>query len=172
MKTHKILIASLAFIVVIKFQIIGQTNVNLLAGVGTPELIHLGVRYQFDQVQIGATIGFSGSLKYAYSGEFLFHFGRLQDMSTRKKMYVRLGGSYLKQEDEYEILKSFSFYTRVGREIILDEHLGIGIDGGLSLHGFEEKTEIKPKTGWNLNLDLGVLNFIRPAFGVYLFYRL
>jgi hypothetical protein len=172
MKNHEVLIAFLVFIVVINFQVIGQKNVNLLAGAGTPELIHLGVRYQFDQVQVGGTIGFFGSLNYAYSGEFLFHFGGLQDLSTRKKMYVRLGGSYLKQEDEYEILKSFNFYTRVGREIMLDEHLGAGIDGGLSLHGFEEKTELKPKTGFNLNLDLGILNFIRPALGVYLFYRI
>lgn len=172
MKNHKVLIACLAFIVVITFQVTGQKNVNLVGGAGTPELIHLGARYQFDQVQVGATFGFLGRLNYAYSGEFLFHFGRLQDLSTRKKMYVRLGGSYVKQEDEYEIIKSFNFYTRVGREIILDEHLGIGIDGGLSLHGFEEKTEIKPKTGLNLNLDLGVLNFIRPALGVYLFYRI
>lgn len=85
MKTHKILIASLAFIVVIKFQIIGQTNVNLLAGVGTPELIHLGVRYQFDQVQIGATIGFSGSLKYAFPGSFYFILGDFKICLLEKK---------------------------------------------------------------------------------------
>lgn len=37
-------------------QVSGQEKVNITTGVGIPELLNFGVRYQFDQVQIGLSV--------------------------------------------------------------------------------------------------------------------
>ncbi len=153
------------------FQLNAQNNFNLIAGIGNPELMHIGARFQSNQIQMGGSVGISGKSDYAVIGEFLFHFGKFQDLSTRKSWYARLGSSYLKEEDEYEIIKSFNIHTRVGRELIIKENLGIGIDAGLGFRIFKEKTEIKPKTGFfNINIDF--LEYFIPAVGIHIYYTI
>lgn len=38
-------------------QIFGQEKINISAGVGFPETINIGIRFQIAQSQIGASIG-------------------------------------------------------------------------------------------------------------------
>jgi hypothetical protein len=66
-------------------QLFGQEKVNISVGVGFPEVINLGMRYQINQSQIGASIGwwpgnpdaflFNWENILSFSGDYYYHFG-------------------------------------------------------------------------------------------------
>lgn len=172
MKNHNFIIVCLICLAVNIIQVSGQSSLNLHVGAGNPELLHVGVRYHVDVLQLGASIGFIVNSTYTINGEFLYHFGKFQDLSMRKRAYARIGGCFMKQNGDYEIVKSFKIHTRLGREFVLNERMGIGLDGGLVFRIFEEKTIIAPRTGLQINFDLGILEYVLPALGVYVYYRI
>jgi hypothetical protein len=172
MKNHNFITACLICFAINIIQVSGQSSLNLHVGAGNPELFHIGVRYHVDILQMGVSLGFVGKSSYSVTGEFLYHFGKFQDLSMRKRMYARIGSSYLKEKNEYEIFTSFTIHTRIGREFIINDRMGVGLDGGLMFRIIEEKTVIKPRTGWGINFDLGILEYVLPAFGVYIYCRI
>ncbi|MBK9735753.1 MAG: hypothetical protein IPO92_12610 [Saprospiraceae bacterium] len=93
---------------------------------------------------------------------------------TGKVWYGRLGFSYIKEKNEYEIFKTQVLSTRIGKEFNMSKRIGIGIDAGLMFILYEGKTVLKPRpnTGWNFHFDLGILEYVLPSVGLYLFYRL
>lgn len=150
----------------------GQKKVNIIAGIGFPELIHVGARYQSGQSQLGGSIGYGDNSVYAFTGDYLYHFGKMSELSTRKKWYGRLGLSYLRAEDEYDIFKTLVLHTRIGKELNISRVLGFGVDAGLAFRIFEEETEIKSGPGWDINFDFGILEYVFPTLGLHIFYKL
>ena len=152
--------------------ILSQKKVNIIAGIGLPELIHAGVRYQMGQTQLGGSFGYGGDSTYSINGDFLYHFGKVSDLSKRKRWYGKLGVGYNRSKSAYDIFKSLVLTTRIGKEYNISHVLGIGVDAGLTFLVYEENTEIKPKPGWNINFDFGILEYVLPTAAVHLFYKL
>ena len=116
-------------------QSFGQKKMIISAGIGFPELLNIGIRYQIlDQAKIGLSIGWwppsssSGIMSWgnltSFSGDFYYHFGGSSTFSDMRPWYGRIGLNYI---TSYYL----NSYLRIGRDFILDKNFGISIDAGL-----------------------------------------
>ncbi len=169
--THFLLALLLCFL--FTRPIYAQKSISLIAGAGLPELIHVGARYQVEQSQVGASIGFASQALTSYNADFLFHFGKASTLSSRKPWYVKWNYTYLKEKNEYEKINTSLFGGRIGREFNITQTFGIALDGGFIFRLDEDTTQLKPRpsSGWKLDLDLGILNILLPAVGINTFYK-
>jgi len=153
-------------------QVFGQEKVNISAGIGLPELLNIGVRYQLDQAQIGLSIG-SMPVKdeslISLSGDFYYHFGGSSKFSDIRPWYGRIGLNYVRDETETSVDKYLYLILRIGRDFNLSKKFGINIDAGLGPQLFHDEIMKKPSTSWfNLDFEFPVI----PALGICLFYRI
>jgi len=139
-----------------------QEKINLAAGIGFPELINVGVRFQArqDTRQIALSLGFASGKELALSGDVFFHFGGYSRFSERQPWYVRGGLTVLyigaEEEDLTELAPVFNL--RLGRDINFSEKIGLNLDAGIAVSPF-----------------VGLLyyeNKFMPGFGFGLFYRI
>lgn len=114
---------------------IAQEKFNIAAGLGHPELINLGLRYQMGQSQLGISAGFfPGDYEDAYSvgADYYYHFGETSVLSTRRPWYARLGIYQFRLENEYDKRKYLLLVPRLGKDFNLSPKLGIAADAGVS----------------------------------------
>lgn len=145
----------------------GQEKFNIAAGLGHPELINLGLRYQFGQSQLGISAGiFPGAYEDAYSmgADYYYHFGETSVLSTRRPWYGRVGLHQLRLETDYEKRKYLLLVPRLGKDFNLSPKLGIAADAGVSfVLNREEK---------GLFEDIPGISDLIFSIGFSLFYRL
>ena len=150
----------------------GQEKVNITTGIGLPEFLNIGLRFQLKQSQVGFSIGTwplaSGEKIMSGSGDFLYHFGGFSELSNRRPWFGRIGVNYLRDETEYRIDKYFYLNTRVGRDFNISKKIGITLDVGAIFQLGSETIRKKPSTGWNLDLEFPVL----PSAGLGVFFRI
>ena len=149
---------------------ISQKRVNVTLGIGMPELLNIGVRYQANQTQLGLSVG-SLPLKdetiISISAETYYHFAGRSQLSTRWPWYVRFGMNYLRNETKTVLDKYLYANLRVGRDFNISEEIGINIDIGLTIEVIWDMT-IKEPPGQLFNIDFPIL----PGLGFCLFYRI
>ncbi len=138
----------------------GQGKVNILAGIGYPELINVGLRYQLNQTQMGLSIGGFPSSEYtgdllSFTGDFYYHFAGLSKFSDLRLWYGRIGVNCTR-ESLTEILISWNSNLRIGRYFYFTKNFGISIDGGLNYH---------------FNTDITGNPTLAAALGLCCFYR-
>ncbi len=151
----------------------GQKKLSLFAGAGIPELYHIGARYQIKQAQFGFSTGWDNESTRSYSGDLIFHYGKESLLSSRKVWYNRWNYTYWHEKNEYEIIKTYTLSSRIGREFNLSSSFGIGLDAGLVFKLFDSTKQIKPRpSGWDWDLDFGVFELVLPSIGIYVFYKL
>lgn len=81
-------------------QLFGQEKVNISLGMGIPELLNLGIRYQIKQVQAGISFGTlptNTESLISVSGDIYYHFGGISELSNRRPWYGRIGLNYLQE---------------------------------------------------------------------------
>ncbi|MCG6912362.1 hypothetical protein LJE86_00440 [bacterium BMS3Abin03] len=151
-------------------QLPGQEKVNLSAGLGLPELLNLGIRYQLEQTQLGLSVGSfpSEDKLFCISGAVYYHFAGTSELSNRRLWYGRFGLTYLHDETDAVIDKYLYLDLRVGRDINFSVKVGMEIDAGIIFQLSKEETRKKPSGWFNLDLDFPLL----PALGVCVFYRI
>jgi hypothetical protein len=142
----------------------GQDKLNIAAGIGFPELVNIGARYQHRQTQFGMNIGSFPSATEAYlsvSGDVYYHFGGFSGLSIRRPWYGRIGLNYLRREDKelYSSSKySYSYLQfRVGRDFNISKKFGIDFDLGIGIQILNTERSDIP---------------VMPFTGLVLFYRL
>lgn len=106
-----------------------QEKLNLSVGIGYPELINAGLRYQHGQTQLGLSYGVAGE-STAVSGDVFYHFGGRSELSYRRPWYFRTGLTYERIETTNWISKAVWISPRIGRDINLSERIGIAVDVG------------------------------------------
>ena len=131
-------------------QIFGQEKVIITAGLGFPELLNIGVRYQLGQAQIGLSVGgvpFSKAL--SISSDVFYHFDRLSKFSTMNPWYCRVGLDYWNLNEFHASGKFLFFNFRLGRDINISPKIGIEIDAGGFFHSdkFLNSSPIAPGLG-------------------------
>jgi hypothetical protein len=151
--------------------VFGQEKVNMSVGIGLPELLNIGIKYQLEQTQLGISLG-SVPVKdesiVSVSGDVYYHFGGVSELSNKRPWYGRIGLNYLRDETKSLIEKVSYLNLRIGRDFNISKKIGIEVDVGLGLQLFHEKIE-KPSAGWfNLHIELPVI----PSIGIALFYRI
>lgn len=152
-------------------QLFGQEKVNISAGMGIPELLNVGVRYQLKQAQIGISFG-SVPVKdesiFSVSGDVYYHFAGLTKLSNRRPWYGKVGLNYLRDETKTLLDKYLYLNLRIGRDFNISKKIGIEIDAGAIFQLFNKTIRFQPPGGWNLDIKFPVI----PSFGIGLFYRI
>lgn len=152
-------------------QSFGQEKVNISAGMGLPELLNLGVRYQLKQAQLGIGFGcipIKEESVISVSGDIYYHFAGLSELSNRRPWYGRLGLNYLRDETKTLVDKYLYLNLRIGRDFNISKKIGIEIDAGAIFQLFNETKRKEPSSGWNFDFEFPILS----SFGIGLFYRI
>ncbi|MBW6499075.1 MAG: autotransporter outer membrane beta-barrel domain-containing protein [Bacteroidales bacterium] len=176
-----ILLAILALATPLK----SQGSFAVSAGVGGPEIFHLGFRVKLaDQWQLGAFIGsaFGSATEqrgdapkekidaYAMGLAAFFHFGGQSAHTPLKPWYLRAGLSYVHFDGTDYISKYNHADIRLGRGFNLTPRSGLELDAGLALM-LSHKHQTKPG-GLPEGLPVEVENKVLPAFGLRFFYKI
>ena len=166
---HKWLV--IIMIVLIQFcistQSSGQGKVSFAPGIGFPELINIGIKYQFaEQQRLGFSAGWwppsSGFLSWghlvALNGDFYHHFGGSPEHFGLRPFFIRAGMNYVFDSDMSfsDMSYFFTLYLRIGMDIRISGYSGISIDAGPGYNTIHQKN--------------GLFPFI-PAFGASYFFR-
>lgn len=143
----------------------GQKNLNISGGVGFPETINIGIRYQIpDQSQIGLSIGtwpspggwlFNWKSLVSLTGDFYYHLGDSSKFSEMPPWYIRIGLNYLRIAYESGLENNLESHLRFGRDFYFSEDSGVSLDAGVGAF-------LKNETGFTKVL---------PALGLSFFYR-
>jgi hypothetical protein len=150
----------------------GQERVNVTAGMGVPEFLNLGIRYQFFfQNQAGVSIGSfpaNDERIISFTGDYYRHFAGLSDFAERKLWYFKGGLSYLRNETNAAIDKFLFANLRIGRDLNISGRLGIELSGGISFQLFHDETLRAPGNRGDFSIVLPVF----PNLSMSLFYRI
>ncbi|MCB7481054.1 hypothetical protein [Christiangramia sediminis] len=151
-----------------------QEKFNITGGIGIPELINLGGRFQFNQTELGFSVGTFPEKDediISLQANLLYHFAGASSLSPRRPWYLRGGLTYSRSETEFELGKYFFLDLRIGRDFNFSEKFGIQIDlGGLYIIS-ENIKEKKPQENywfWDIDLEYNII----PIIGITFFYRI
>lgn len=152
----------------------GQEKIDIAAGVGFPELVNLGVRFQLGQEQLslyGGTLPGSDNKLFTVGADYYYHFGGVSNLSNRRPWYVKAGLNYFHDESEFVRNTTLFLVPRIGRDLNLSRRIGFALEGGVFLLLSHSEVEIKPRDSpcW---LCGGGFVSIGPSLGLSLFYRL
>lgn len=151
----------------------GQEKFNISAGVGFPELLNLGLRYQFGQSQVGlyrGSIPFDEDDGFSAGIDYYYHFGGTSKLTSRRPWFAKAGLNYNIVKEPYNENSSVLLVPRIGREINISRRIGIDLEVGLFFRlarsGEEyEPGRLSPWAGGNYDA-------IGQSFSVSVFYRL
>lgn len=149
-----------------------QERFNLSLGIGVPEFIHIGGRYQFNQCQLGLGMGLipaTDESLISVTSDFYYHFAGTSSLSQRRLWFARTGLVFIRDNYETAIDDYLYLNLRLGRDINLNRKMGLALDAGAIFQLLKETREKNPPgTGWDFDLNFPVL----PAFGIGVFYRI
>jgi hypothetical protein len=160
----------------ISFYANAQERWNLSVGVGAPEALNLGVRYQLKQAQISINygifpsreMGFQPSKLFVVSTSFSQHLCGQSTLSERKPWFLKGGMSYLRVERESNFARELYISTLIGRDININTHHGCSIGIGV----FSPVVGRQFNNSGTTENSLSQARVIYPALEVNYFYRL
>ena len=172
MKSHTFKIVFLGLISLLAtYSAMGQERFNITAGLGDPELINVGIRYQIGQSQVGLSAGFFPDRHLDYfsvGADYFYHFGGSSTLSSRRTWYGRLSLNQGAIKDEFEKTKYLLLVPRIGKDFNLSPKVGIAADAGVSIFLSHQRESLEGELPFetipNRNTD--------PSFGFSIFYRL
>ncbi len=151
------------------YQIFAQNKINISTGIGFPELLNIGIGYQFDWIQFGLTVGtkpndnVNSILAYTQ-----IHFNELSESQKISPWYLMFGFNYLKNETRSKTDKYLFGNFRIGRETYIIKNIGLDLNIGMIF-------KIAEKEFWkeNNNYPLGGIDFpnLFPSIGINIFYK-
>ena len=144
-------------------KMLGQDKVNLSLGIGFPECLNIGIKYQIlDQAKIGLNFGWwpetdANGWLLSLQGNFYYHLFGSSKFSDLHPWYGRIGLNYLR--DDYWGLGTVNCWLshiRFGRDLYFSKKFGISMDAGLY---------------WNINSKENGNRTFGPSFGGCFFYQ-
>ena len=151
-------------------------EVNFTGGFGTPEMVNVGVRLQYDQIQYGLNAGTNLGYKndnYNVSGDFYYHFAGRSSQTSLQPWYAKGGLTFLSNEGEWEKRRNLVLVPRLGREFNISPEFGIALEAGIMVVLIETNEAKKDRTdAVSGDLDLIGSETIQPSAGLKIFYRL
>lgn len=147
-------------------KVIRSKSIRPIIGMSIPELLHIGVRYQLDDLQYGLTIGSfpaENESIITYSADVIWHMFGEKNALNDKPWYGKLGFTFMREETDFEINTWSYAHLRFGHEFALSNFIALHIDAGLMFELQHDEIEKKPRNSW-LNFDF---NFpVLPSIGI------
>lgn len=164
-------------LIIFCFDSSAQSNFMLTGGIGFPEMINVGARYQINKVQIGSSFGYfkEEATSISVSGDLFWHLGNQSELSDLPPWFIRFGYNYTKREDEFSIHEFGYLNWRVGRDIYFNRHLGCSIDLMVAFRVYNNEIikEHEPCYGWFCDLEPYIIKGDTfPGVGFSLFYKI
>ncbi len=148
-----------------------QGNVNIVAGVGFPELINFGLHYNIKQVELGTSFGFwpvQGESVHTFSGEFDYHFGKDSKYTEQRTWFGKTGIIYLRDETVSAIDKYVYLNASIGKDFEISRTTAIRLNGGLIFELSNKYIEKGSSGGWTIDVEAPAL----PCLGVGIIFHL
>ena len=146
--------------------VIRSKSIRPIIGMSIPELLHIGVRYQMDDLQYGLNIGSfpaENESIITYSADVIWHMFGEKNALNDKPWYGKIGYTFMREETEFEINTWSYAHLRFGHEFALSNFIALHIDAGLMFELQHDEIEKKPRNSW-LNFDF---NFpVLPSIGI------
>lgn len=158
----------LIFCLLLSQEIYAEKNFIVFSGIGFPELINVGTRYQFEEIHLGASFGFPVFLddlhKRMNSVSFFphYYFAGFSELTKAKTWYLKTGITYLWGETSTKTYENVFLDIKVGKEFNLSNRFGVGIGAGTAIQVYE-----KPPSDMNIFLEP-----FFPSIGIDIYYRL
>lgn len=150
----------------------GQEKINVTWGIGFPELLNFGVRYEMGQTQIGVNYGsmpHTGAEGFfSISSNVYYHFGGTTTLSEERPWYARLGLNYVRDETSSSIENDLFLNVRIGRDFNFSKKVGVEIDAGPCFWLSDKVTQKETLNYWFLDIYAPVV----PSIGVTFFCRI
>ena len=141
-------------------------SIRPIIGMSIPELLHIGVRYQMDDLQYGLNIGSfpaENESIITYSADVIWHMFGEKNALNDKPWYGKIGYTFMREETEFEINTWSYAHLRFGHEFALSNFIALHIDAGLMFELQHDEIEKKPRNSWlNFDFDFPVL----PSIGI------
>jgi hypothetical protein len=146
--------------------VIRSKSIRPIIGLSIPELLHIGVRYQMDDLQYGLIIGSfptDNESIVTYSADVIWHMFGEKNALNDKPWYGKIGYTFMREETDFEINTWSYAHLRFGHEFVLSNFIALHIDAGLMFELQHDEIEKKPRNSW-LNFDF---NFpVLPSIGI------
>lgn len=146
--------------------VIRSKSIRPIIGMSIPELLHIGVRYQMDDLQYGLNIGSfpaENESIITYSADVIWHMFGEKNALNDKPWYGKIGYTFMREETDFEINTWSYAHLRFGHEFALSNFIALHIDAGLMFELQHDEIEKKPRNSW-LNFDF---NFpVLPSIGI------
>jgi len=143
---------------------------NVSVGADFPELLNLGLRYEWSKYQLGVAYGtgIGQENDQTLTADFWYHCLGYHEGQGRRPGYVRVALEYLRSEPGTRIDKDVYTGIRIGREFLFNDRTGIRADIGFSfLAGSRSILKSTGNTFDSTDLTFEVI----PAFGLAVFYK-
>jgi len=152
-----------------------QEKFNITGGIGFMELINLGGRFQFNQTELGFSIGtypIQDESNLSLQTNVLYHFAGSSNFSNRRPWYIRSGLTYSWFESDYSEDKLFTIDGRIGRDFNISEKFGVQVDiGTIYIISHDEKEKNRDENYWYF-WDMNLENEFGLTMGITLYYRI
>lgn len=153
-----------------------QGNVTLTSGIGFPEMINIGARYQMKNVQLGSSIGYfnSGAESISFCGDLFIHLGDKKELTDLPPWFMRIGLNYTRRESDTKINKYTYLNWRAGRDIYFTRNWGISVDLLVAFR-ISNKETLKTNEQCTSFCNFEIFSFkgnSYPGAGVSLFYKI
>ena len=146
--------------------VIRSKSIRPIIGMSIPELLHIGVRYQMDDLQYGLNIGSfpaENESIITYSADVIWHMFGEKNALNDKPWYGKIGYTFMREETDFEINTWSYAHLRFGHEFALSNFIALQIDAGLMFELQHDEIEKKPRNSWlNFDFDFPVL----PSIGI------
>lgn len=149
-----------------------QSSLKVTSGIGSPELIHVGLQLEGANNHIGFSIGtipgVSESL-WSVCGDYFQHFKQRED-GSKNPWYFRTGAAYLRERTRTSINTIVLINVKTGRMFSFSKKVGLYLDLGIAINAYENKKRLIPRSSgsWNFDIDVSVI----PIGSLVLFFRL
>jgi hypothetical protein len=138
-----------ALLIIPDNELSGQKKGAVCFGIGFPELLNAGVKYNISgQTAIGTSLGWwppstpgiiSWTNLFSISGDLFYHFGGKSEYTEIRPWYFRMSINCIMEENGWW----FSF-LRIGREFNLDDYCAFSLDAGVFYNLNNKSTGIIP----------------------------
>jgi hypothetical protein len=112
-----------------------RSKLDFIGGIGYPEFIHGGLRYQYTGITqvgfyYGGDMGIKPEIIRTWTGDNLIHFGKHSYAPNRPFWYARQGFTYAVQTTTDRIYRYSYIDASIGREFGINDWIGINADMG------------------------------------------
>jgi len=124
-----------------------KTRLDFVGGIGYPEYMHIGMRYQYSKVAqfgfyYGGDLGLDNAIIRTWNFDHMYSFGKHSYFSNRPVWYARQGFTYSIHTTADRIYKYSYINLSAGRDFNFNSLIAINADMGWILQ-IREKREFK-----------------------------